>query len=649
MTSTLLEGAAPGLILAALLLMILPWIDRNSHWRILPIAIAQIFTIRYVYWRATETIPSMDNLTDFAAGWLFFAIELSALGASFLSYITLTRTRNRSPEVDANLPWLQAKEHMPLVDVFICTYNEGREILERTMIGAKAMEYPNYRVWVLDDGRRDWLRELAADYDCNYLARADNAHAKAGNINNALTHVRGLDEPPDFISILDADFVTTPVFLTRALTLFHEDDVGIVQTPQHFMNPDPIQANLRTSDAWPDEQRYFFDVLMPAKDAWGTAFCCGTSSVIRMDALDTIGFFPTDSVTEDYLLTLRMQRNGYRTVFLNEPLSFGLAPEGLQEYITQRSRWCLGFFQIVRGVDGPFRFGNGLRRIDRVALIETMLFWFGANLFRVAGLVVPILYLLLGIQAVAIDTTEGIANFLPFYFAHMAVMGWLSNRRVLPIMTDLSQLLAVREILTAAFVGILWPKGRKFKVTAKGGDRSKTVVQWRMLTMFSTLLVLTVLGIAVTFGGNKAVPDSSAVALYWSWYNILILIAAIAVCIEKPRQRRDDRMLGGEPVTVASGSHVATFRTADISTGGMRLLGTIQASVGDPVSIRIRSDILRGRIVRRSQEEFAIQLDETLRARATMIRLVYSGGFSAHIGEIRILTVARRLLQRLSA
>jgi len=118
--------------------------------------------------------------------------------------------------------------------------------------------------------------------------------------------------------------------------------VGIVQTPQHFLNPDPIQANMGLTGSWPDEQRYFFDIVMPAKDAWGCAFCCGTSSVIRYDALVKLGGMPTDSVTEDYLLTLRLKEIGYSTAYLNEPLSFGLAPEGLKEYVTQRGRWCLG-------------------------------------------------------------------------------------------------------------------------------------------------------------------------------------------------------------------------------------------------------------------------------------------------------------------
>ena len=188
---------------------------------------------------------------------------------------------------------------------------------------------------------------------------------------------------PDFISILDADFVVQPKFLRRVLALMKDNTVGIVQTPQHFFNPDPIQSNLAIARIWPDEQRYFFDVLMASKDAWGGAFCCGTSSLIRATPLFKIGGFPTNSVTEDYLLTLRFKEAGFTTIYLNEPLSLGLAPEGLKEYVTQRSRWCLGFMQIMRSSSSPFRLSNKLTLVDRVFLIETFLYWSTTSLFRI--------------------------------------------------------------------------------------------------------------------------------------------------------------------------------------------------------------------------------------------------------------------------
>jgi Glycosyl transferase family group 2 len=186
-----------------------------------------------------------------------------------------------------------------------------------------------------------------------------------------------------------------------------------VQTPQHFINPDPLQSNLAATRVWPDEQRYFFDVVMASKDAWGAAFCCGTSSVIRFSAVWSIGGLPTGSVTEDYLLTLRLKADGYRTVYLNERLSLGLAPEGLKEYITQRSRWALGFAQICRGPLGPLRPGNGLTLIDRISLIDTFLYWFASYAFRVFGIIIPILYWLLDVRSVQADVVTTLSYFLP--------------------------------------------------------------------------------------------------------------------------------------------------------------------------------------------------------------------------------------------
>src|SRR3546814_18147839 len=97
---------------------------------------------------------------------------------------------------------------------------------------------------------------------------------------------------------------------TTRVRSFQDTAVEVVQTPQHFLNPDPMQQRNKGHLDLPDEQRYFFDTLLPAKDGWGTAFSCGTSSVVRTGALARIGGFPTASITEDMLLSLRMKEHG---------------------------------------------------------------------------------------------------------------------------------------------------------------------------------------------------------------------------------------------------------------------------------------------------------------------------------------------------
>jgi len=319
--------AAGGIAIASLV-----WLDRNNalH-RTIVCSIAVLLMLRYMTWRLLSSLPEPGLTVDYCVGVTFVSVELLSMLSATMTLFFLTKSRNRTPDVEANLSWLRSQSE-PLVDVLICTFNEDRLILEQTIVGAMSMNYSNARFWICDDGRREWLRQLCEEHGCGYITRRDNAHAKAGNINNALVYLCDLGKLPEFISILDADFVPKPDFLTRCIALMRDPSVGIVQTPQHFVNPDPIQGNLALSGVWPDEQRYFFDVLMASKDAWGAAFCCGTSSVVRLNPLMQIGGFPTDSVTEDYLLTLRLKGQGFKTIYLNEQLSLGLALANFQNH-----------------------------------------------------------------------------------------------------------------------------------------------------------------------------------------------------------------------------------------------------------------------------------------------------------------------------
>src|ERR1700694_4071395 len=429
------EPIAPALMAAGFLCLFLPWANRENPWvRGALVATSLILTWNYLLWRITQTLPPFGMSADWLCGITFLGAEvLTGIGAT-ITWFMLSRSSSRSAAVEANTPWLVRTQ--PLVDVLICTYNEDRAILERTIIGAMAMSYPNSRVWVLDDGRRAWLSDLCAQRGWYYLSRPGNSHAKAGSINHAVRHLAQLASPPDFIAVLDADFVPFHNFVSRALCLFMDPAVGIVQTPQHFFNSDPIQSNLAISEVFPDEQRFFFDIIMPSRDAWDLAFCSGTSSVIRSAGLRGDGRVPTDSVTEDFLLTVRLRERGYKTQYLNEKLSVGLAPEGINEYATQRTRWCLGLVQICRGRSGPLRLRNGLPLSFRISLVETFLYWGASFPFRMLCQLAPAIYFLFNIRMVQASLSDAVAHFAPMVVKQIAITTWLGGGRMLAVVAE---------------------------------------------------------------------------------------------------------------------------------------------------------------------------------------------------------------------
>lgn len=505
--------------------------------RSLLLGIAGILALRYVWWRATETLAPLEFSFDMVGSWLLFGLEALSVLGSLSAFLILTRYKQRSEEADTNARWWG--EDDPRVAILIATYNEDRDVLERTIVGAKFLRHPNKEIIVCDDSRRDWLRDFCAELQVRYLRRPTNEGQKAGNINHALDRLAEDPVPPDFVAVLDADFVPHRGFLSRTLALFHDPRVGLVQTPQHFFNQDPIQHNFNLGRSYPDEQRFFFDHMQPSRDGWEIAFCCGTSSVCRWSALRDIGGFNTESVTEDFMLTLALQNAAWRSVYLSEPLTEGLAPEGLKEYVTQRARWCLGLMQIARSSLGPFS-ANKLRLRDRWSVLDSVLFWTTTYPFRIAAIVFPLLYWFFDIVVVDARLPDVISYFGAYYFWILLTLNFLTRGMVVPILNDVSQLLCAVPISRAAFTGLFKPHGHPFSVTAKGGDRSKVVVQWRLMMPFLIGFVLTLggllLGIVFDQFASFTAGDGKWVILFWSLYNLAVLAVTCLACIESPRR-----------------------------------------------------------------------------------------------------------------
>jgi cellulose synthase (UDP-forming) len=161
------------------------------------------------------------------------------------------------------------------------------------------MRYP-HATYVLDDGRRHEVRALADELGCRYITRDNNAHAKAGNWNNAFKQTTA-----DFIATFDADHVPRPDFLERTLGFFRDPKVALVQVPQQYHNLDSVQHRV----SWKarrmfGEQDSFFNLVMPGKDHWNAAFFCGTGAVLRREALEPHGGIVSSTITESSILQL---------------------------------------------------------------------------------------------------------------------------------------------------------------------------------------------------------------------------------------------------------------------------------------------------------------------------------------------------------
>lgn len=263
----------------------------------------------------------------------------------------------------------------PTVDIFIPTYNEPEEIVRMTALAAQRV-LGKTSVYILDDGNRPEIQKLAKDLSVRYLARTTNEHAKAGNLNNALTYATG-----DFILSLDCDHIPHSTMVERLLGYFIDEKLAFVQTPQTFYNLNSIQHRDTRYPQW-NEQSMFYDAIQPAKNRFNAAFFCGSGALIRREALDSVGGFATGTATEDIHTSLRLHARGWRSLFVPERLAYGLAAEDLMEYHRQRVRWGAGSLGLLlRSPDSPLR-ARGLTFIQRCCYVySTLAYVFGIQKF----------------------------------------------------------------------------------------------------------------------------------------------------------------------------------------------------------------------------------------------------------------------------
>jgi len=610
-----LQVLAPLMFVVGAIYLLGPTLPISRTWsRILVFVTVWSVVGRYLDWRIFTTVLPADGAW-YEVGWVWFcfAIEMLALGDALILYLAFLRTSDRHAEADSHEARLQAipPESLPSVDVYIATYNEPVEVLEKTITGALCLDYPNFNVWVLDDGRRPWLKDFCEAKGVGYITRPDNVHAKAGNINHALTKTTA-----EFVALFDADFIVQRNFLTRTMGFFSDPKIGIVQVPHTFYNPDPMQTNLALHKTLPDDQRFFFEAIMPSRDAWDAAFCCGSNSVTRREALRSIGdALPTESITEDQLLSLMLLREGYVTRYLCERLAYGLAPEGLQAFFIQRRRWARGAMQILYLAAGPL--GKGLTLMQRLLFLPTH--WLSQSLTFFLAPLVPLVFLWTGLLPMVNVTVEGVIHYIiPMILAMVGGVCLYAPKQYFPLAMQVLGTFQSFKLLPSILLTLVKPFGHVFKVTPKGGAARTESYDKEVFWTAAGLIALTSLGIVVNVIPEWRIISQGAlipVVAAWSAYNVVVLFLVCMMALQGTAQRGEERFAYDEPVwIIGPGSARTLGRLKDLSLSGAGILTNQGRSFagqdGEPLQVFVSEvGFIPGRIVRHSGQLIGIEFD----------------------------------------
>ncbi len=529
---------APTVALFIVVLAVMRVSPQPRTWsRRIVVGILIILTLRYVTWRSLSTLNLVNPLNGvFSLG--LFALEMVMLVSSTIQLFLMLNVKDRKRDADRKSLAVIDGSFNPTVDIFIPTYNEPTFILRRTIIGCQTLDYPNKKIYLLDDTRRQEMAELAQELQCEYITRTDNLYAKAGNLNNALTKTEG-----ELIVIFDADFIPTTNFLTRTVGFFTDSNIALVQTPQSFYNADPIARNLGLENILTSEEEVFYRQIQPIRDGADSVVCAGTSFVVRRSALLETGGFVTESLSEDYFTGIRLSAKGYRLIYLDEKLSAGLAAENIAAHATQRLRWARGTLQGLFIKSNPLTI-PGLNLIQRLAHLEGLLHWF-TSISRVYFLIMPLTYSFLGVIPIKATPAELMYFFLPYYLVNLAVFAWLNNHARSALLSDIYSLVLCFPLALTVIQVMLNPFSKGFKVTPKGTVNKSYTFNWKLALPLIFLFIVTSvslwrnLGICMIQGVWAPEVDNTVkgIGLGWLWstYNLIMIGIALLILLDAPK------------------------------------------------------------------------------------------------------------------
>ncbi|MCB0989887.1 MAG: glycosyltransferase [Acidimicrobiales bacterium] len=524
-------------------------------------------SLAYLAWRAGFTIA-------WGSWWVSVPLllaEAHLVGRSIMTVYELW-------DLDSAPPAPPVASTSARVAVFIATYDEGPEVLLPTLAAALALE-PTHETWLLDDGKRPEVEEMARALGARYVTRPTNEHAKAGNLNHALALCDA-----DLVAVLDADHVPERNFLRNTLGYFADPAVALVQTPQEFYNGDSF---LHWGKKGRHEEQFFHRVIMPGKNRANAAFWTGTNAVLRTAAIEWIGGVSTATITEDMHTTVRLHRTGWKTVHHNEVLARGLAARNYAEFHTQRWRWGAGAMQSL-AVENPL-LSRGLTFGQRMMYLASASSWFDS--WRTLALhILPVVAITTGAAPVNAPIGVLVPIVMGLHLLQFSLSKVLGRGRLRLLPTLVFEVLKMPANLSSSLV-FLKPRRLKFAVTPKGRSASGRT-RHTVPAMLWSLLTLDLIGWAyatLAVGGAVEVPVESQGLLLlgvgWILMNLFVVVLAI------DRIRRSS--FGGErraghraEAQIDASLDGMRARTLDVSLTGASLLvrGEI-AAVGGRASV----------------------------------------------------------------
>jgi len=433
-------------------------------------------------------------------------------------------------------------------------------------------------IYVCDDSRRAWMRELAEKMGVNYLDRPDNKGAKAGNLNHAISVTTS-----PLVATFDADMIPNHNFLMKTIPYFVDADIknrgkneadrtymGFVQSPQAFYNPDLYQFYLFSENRIPNEQDYFYRDVQVARNKSNSVIYGGSNTVISRKAIKDVGGFFTGSITEDFATGILIQKAKFKCIATSEILASGLSATTLKDLIQQRVRWGRGVINTSHKID--FVFTDKLTISQKLNYCASMWYWyFPFKMF--IYIMAPILYATFGYVVIKCTLAQILIFWLPMYISSNMTLRMLSGNIRTTKWSHVYETVLFPFLFFPVLLETFGISMKKFKVTQKGDVKSVQGENFMYSIPFLVFILMSVIGI---YNSVKVMFLTASmnpiVILFWLTANMYSLMMALFFMQGRSINRGAERVTAQLDCKIVDEYETIICKTRDFSETGISVM-----------------------------------------------------------------------------
>ncbi len=464
------------------------------------------------------------------------------------------------------------------VDLVINAHLADLADLERTLVGARAMSLLG-TVVVVDTNHRVDLQELAGSFGGQYITDPRLEVEPAAALFDASTS--------ECYVWLDAGQVPLPDLIPAGFARLADPSVGVWQSAIGLVNSDSLVHLQRGRD----EEALLRNVIAPGLDQLGAAPWSGPGSIVRREAIDSIGGFAAGGPSEVQRTLVLLHGHDWTSAYDQNPRVRAIAPDDLDDYLVARRRRATGTLGAFTSLHSPL-IAAGLSPTQRFAhLVSASSFFSGIRQLVVVVVVI-------GALVVGRIPMEGpLAPILAPWIVSMA-LATLARRLLangsMRVGDWTRQGWRTLGADVTGIVRVLRHKAGTQDTEHHGATGVRTLGRLRLLTGVVIALDLALLLRGATLLNNGLLPRFSiaerVLVISFGLFMLVPIIDVLQLIVSRKQRRKAFRLKVELHAVVGE----TRTKTVDLATSGIGVILPHAPAIGTPMEIVLELPDLAG-------------------------------------------------------